>query len=173
MKPMLSTNLARAKSVDKLKWIESSFWGEYLAALPTALRSRKPRVEAAFAGNRKITDDLIALYLAGKKTAGSGLVKDYLTMGDPLPKVGNYWIALDSRRRPRCLLKTVRVEINVFKRIPKRIAVAEGEGDLSVAYWKRVHRKFYSPFLKKWGIDDLDEAEVITEHFELVHPRAQ
>jgi len=116
-----------------------------------------------------ITDSLIALYLAGKKSAGSGLVRDYLTMGDPLPKAGNYWIVLDGRRRPRLLLRTLRVEINLWKNIPKRIAVAEGEGDLSVAYWKRTHRRFYLPFLKKWGIDDLDEAEVITEHFKLVH----
>lgn len=148
---------------------DRKFWNEYLAGLPPARRPRAPHVEAAFAGNRKITDALIALYLAGKKTAGSGLVKDYVTAGDPLPKVGNYWIALDSRNRPRCLLKTLRVETNIFKNIPKRVAIAEGEGDLSVSYWQRVHRKFYSPFVKKWGIDDLDDAEVITEHFELVH----
>ena len=156
-------------SADKLKKSERRFWTEYFAALPPARRPRRPSVHAACAGDAKITDGLIALYLAGKKSAGSGLVKDYRTAGDPLPKVGDYWIVLDSRRRPRLLLKTVRVEINIFKDIPKRIAVAEGEGDLSVAHWKRVHERFYSSFLNKWGIENIDDAEVITEHFELVH----
>lgn len=155
--------------MDKLKLVERKFWNEYVAGLPRSRRPRNPRVEASFAGNRKITDSLLALYLAGKKSAGSGLVKDYVTMGDPLPKVGNYWILLDSRRRPRLLLKTIRVEINRFRKVPRRIAVAEGEGDRSLRHWRRVHRKFFSPFLEKWGVDDLDEADVITEHFELVH----
>lgn len=157
--------------MDNLKPTERAFWAEYVRRIPSVFKPRNPCVHSAFAGNRKTTDELIRLYLAGQKSAGSGLVKDYLTAGDPLPRVGDYWIALDSRAQPRLLLKTVRVEINVFKKIPKRIAVAEGEGDMSVAHWKRVHRKFFSPSLKRWGIDDLDEAEVITEHFALVHRR--
>lgn len=155
-----------------MKPLERAFWNEYLAGIKPARRPRRPVVGAAFAGNRRTTDGLLALYLAGKKSAGSGLVKDYLTAGDPLPKVGDYWIALDSRNRPRCLLKTVRVEMNIFKSLPKRIAVAEGEGDLSIAHWKRVHKKFYSPFLTKWGIENIEDAEVITEHFKLVHRAA-
>jgi uncharacterized protein YhfF len=158
--------------VDKLKPSEQTFWKEYLAFVPPSHRPRKPFVAAAFAGNRKTTDALIALYLAGKKSAGSGLVRDYLKAGDRLPDVGDFWIALDSRNRPRCLLKTVRVEFNLFRKVPRRIAVAEGEGDRSLAHWRRVHRKFFSPFLEEWGIEELDEAEVITEHFRLVHRRA-
>lgn len=152
-----------------LKRRELAFWNEYLETLPRARRPRRSFVGASFAGNRKCTDGLLRLYLDGKKTAGSSLVLDFISVGDPLPRVGNYWILLDSRCRPRCLLRTVRTEINIFKRIPKRIARAEGEGDLSVEFWKRVHRTVYSPFLKKWGIESLDDAEVITEHFKLLH----
>jgi uncharacterized protein YhfF len=154
-----------------LKPIERTFWNEHLAQLSPALKSRDPTVHAAFAGDRTITDALIRLYLDGKKSAGSGLVKDYLSAGDPLPKAGDYWIVLDNLDQPRCLLKTVRVEINVFRYIPASVAAAEGEGDLSVAHWKRSHREFYLPSLSKWDIADIDEADVITEHFELVHRR--
>lgn len=155
--------------VKNLKRRELAFWNEYLETLPRARRPRRPLVSASFAGNRKCTDGLLRLYLDGKKTAGSSLVQDFISSGDLLPRVGNYWILLDSRSRPRCLLRTVRTEINAFKRVPKRIARAEGEGDLSLNFWRRVHRKFYSPFLKKWGIESLDDAEVITEHFKLLH----
>lgn len=153
----------------KLRPPERAFWNAYLATLPTNRLPKNPFISAAYAGGRKNTDALIRLYRAGKKTAGSGLVKDYVTAGDPLPKTGDFWIILDSRDRPQFLVKTVRTELNLFGRIPKSVARAEGEGDLSVAYWKKVHARFYFPFLGAWGIDDLDKAEVITEHFEIVH----
>lgn len=152
-----------------LKPLERAFWKSYLATLPMKGRPKKPFVAAAYAGGRKNTDALIRLYRAGKKSAGSGLVADYETAGDPLPKVGDFWIILDSRDRPQFLMKTVRTELNPFGRIPKSVARAEGEGDLSVAYWKKAHANFYSPFLGGWGIDDIDKAVVITEHFEIVH----
>ena len=102
--------------------------------------------------------------------AGSSLVKDFETAGDPLPEVGNYWIILDSREKPRCLVKTVRVVISLFREIPEEVARAEGEGDLTVADWQRGHRAFFTPSLTKWGIPDLDEAEVITEFFDVLCP---
>lgn len=153
----------------KLKPLERTFWKEYLVSISAAARPKKPFVYAGYAGGRKNTDALIRLYRAGKKSAGSGLVADYETAGDPLPKTGDYWILLDSRDRPRFLLKTIRTELNLFGRIPKSVARAEGEGDLSIAHWKKVHARFYYPFLGDWGVDDIDKAVVITEHFEIVH----
>lgn len=157
----------------KLKPAERAFWNAYLSAIPPDRRPRKPFVEAAFAGSRESTDGLIDLYLQDKKTAGSSLVKDFVSMGDPLPKVGNHWIILDSRDQPRLLVRTTRIEINLFGAIPKSVARAEGEGDLSVSHWKKVHREAFSPFLAQWGIDDLDQAEVITEYFKILQKQGE
>lgn len=95
----------------KLKPLERSFWKNFLVSIPAKDRPKKPLVAAAYAGGRKGTDALIHLYRAGKKTAGSGLVADYGTAGDPLPKAGDYWILFDSRDRPQFLLKTIRTEV--------------------------------------------------------------
>jgi len=143
------------------------FWKTYLAAHPEV--SPSAPVEAAFAGRREGTDALISLYLHGRKTAGSSLLRDFVSNGDPLPQPGDHWIALDSRDRPKIILKTVSTEVHRFKDVPERIAVAEGEGDLSLEYWKRVHAGFYAPHLAEWGIADIHDAEVVTEHFEIVH----
>lgn len=114
--------MASIYQVKNLKQRELAFWNEYIETLPRARRPRRPFVSASFAGNPKCTDSLLRLYLDGKKTAGSSLVQDFISSGDPLPRVGNYWILLDSKSRPRCLLRTVRTGINAFKRVPKRIA---------------------------------------------------
>lgn len=125
-------------------------------------------VESSFAGNRLLTDELISLFLQGRKYAGSSLVEDFIKNGDTLPKEGRYWIVLDKNENPKCILKTSRVEINKFKDITEEIALAEGEGDGSIAHWKRAHEEFFSPFLKDLKIEDLNEEKVITEFFEVV-----
>ncbi len=146
---------------------ERDFWNSYLGTLKS--KPINPKVEAGIAGNQEIADDLLDLYLSGKKTAGSGLVKDYELAGDPLPEVGNYWIILNSKNEPSCIVKTVRVEKYQFDQVPKEVAIAEGEGDLSLDYWRKVHVEFFTPFLKDWNIDDLDKEILVTEFYEVVY----
>ena len=143
------------------------YWNSYLRTLED--RPSNPVVEASISGNDEIADELLDLYLSGKKTAGSGLVKDYELAGDPLPKVGNYWIILNSSKEPKCIVKTIRVELYQFDQVPLEVAVAEGEGDLSLEQWKKAHIDFFTPFLKEWGILDLDKEILVTEFYELVH----
>ncbi|WP_425309574.1 ASCH domain-containing protein [Ammonicoccus fulvus] len=144
------------------------FWREYVDTLSPENRP-DGSVIAACPGSPDIADQLIDLYLSGKKIAGSGLVEDYSRAGDPLPKIGDHWIALGSDGDPRCILRTVDVETHLFKDVPERIAVAEGEGDLSLAYWKRAHAEHFRPHLSRWGVTDIEQATVITEFFALAH----
>lgn len=148
------------------------YWQGYLGQLRAAGDQRVPNVIASYAGSPEITDQLIDLYLAGTKTAGSGLVEDYASAGDPLPEVGDHWIALGGDGEPRCILRTDQVEIHTFKDVPERVAVAEGEGDLTLEYWRRVHSSHYSPHLREWEIDDIEESNVVTEFFAVVFPAA-
>ena len=148
---------------------QSLYWQKYLAQ--SRFKDHEDIVvSASMPGDGAIADGLVALYLNGKKRAGTGLVKDYEQGGDPLPEVGNFWIVLDSSGKPRCILRTVKVIKQSFDCVREDIAAAEGEGDLSVEYWQQAHRLFFSPQLAKLGIKDLDPEEVITEFFELVYP---
>ena len=153
----------------KLKENERLYWKKYLISLPENERPVNPNVDVAFAGNKDMTDELLKLYLCGKKTAGSSIVEDYLSTGEALPQVGNFWIYLDSSSEPCCILRTEKIVINKFKSVPAEIAIAEGEGDLSLESWRQIHGEIYSPFLSKWGIANIDDARVITEFFQLVY----
>lgn len=153
--------------MENLNVDERKFWEDFLKA-SGEIPSETALISAAPAGNFDITDSLISLYKEGKKTAGSGLVEDYESAGDPLPKVGDYWIVLNSSKEPTLILKTIKTEIYKFKNVPQSVAIAEGEGDLSLKYWREEHAKFFRPYLKEWGIDDLNEAHSIVEFFEMV-----
>lgn len=147
--------------------IELEFWNKYLSTL-----DEKPKnlsVRANMAGNSELANKLLNLYLIGHKTAGSGLVKDYENCNEQLPKVGEFWIILDSNSNPKCIVKTIKVEINTFEQVPVSIAIAEGEGDLSLDYWRKVHKVYFSPFLRDLGIDNIETAKIVTEHFEVVY----
>nr|WP_277626196.1 ASCH domain-containing protein [Arsenicicoccus piscis] len=148
---------------------QEEFWQAFLTDHPDVVAS-EGSVIAGTPGSPDIADRLIDLYLAGAKTAGSGLAEDYATAGDALPQVGDHWIALDGNGRPRLILRTDRVETHRFLDVPERIAIAEGEGDLSLAYWRRAHAQHYAPHLQEWGLRDINDATVVTEFFTLVHP---
>lgn len=144
-----------------------AYWRAYVDRLPTG--SRVGRVVADYAGDPSVTDRLIDLYLSGRKIAGSGLVEDYLASGDPLPEIGDHWIALGADGTPRCILRTLEVETHAFLKVPERIAVAEGEGDLTLEYWRRAHAAHFAPHLREWGLGAVEDATVVTEFFEIVH----
>lgn len=149
--------------------LEQAYWQKYVSTLSHEQRLQSVWVEASYAGNREITDDLLELYLLGQKTAGSSIVEDFVTAGEPLPKVGNHWIFLNSKSEPCCILKTEKIVIHKFKDIPEEIAIAEGEGDKSLSYWKAVHAELYVPHLAGWGVAEISEANVITEFFKIVY----
>jgi 5-formyltetrahydrofolate cyclo-ligase len=152
-----------------LRPAEFAYWQKYLVSVGGDENLAKAFVSASHAGNAQITDEFLELYFSGKKTAGSSLMEDFLAAGDPLPTVGNHWIYLNSKDEPSCILRTEKVVRHKFKDVPVSIAIAEGEGDLSLDYWKRVHAELYQPYLQAWGVSDLNEATVITEFFKIVY----
>ncbi|NUT38236.1 MAG: ASCH domain-containing protein [Hamadaea sp.] len=152
----------------RLSEAQWSFWQAYLETLTPESRPADPFVEASFAGARESTDELLALYLTGRKTAGSSIKEDFVAAGDPLPQVGDFWILLNSRDEPGCLLRTDKVTEHRFYDIPPEVAVAEGEGDLSLDHWRRVHQATYEPHLAQWGLASIADATVVTQYFTLV-----
>jgi uncharacterized protein YhfF len=142
------------------------YWEDFCKSI--GIHADQAYVEASVAGNETNSEELLLLYLQGKKTAGSGLVRDYEMAGDDLPKLGNYWIILDSKEKPRCIVKTIKVVTHAFKDVPEEVAKAEGEGDLSIDFWRKAHRDFFTPYLTDLGIENLDEAKIVTEFYQVV-----
>lgn len=146
---------------------EQKFWNSYLLSHKSDFNPRSS-VRASMSGDKNIADELLGLYLSGKKTAGSSLLKDYEASDDELPQIGDFWIILDSKSEPRCIVKTINIEIYPFDKVSKEVAMAEGEGDLSIEYWKQAHNYFFTPFLEGLKIKDLNKEKVVTEFFQLV-----
>jgi uncharacterized protein YhfF len=94
----------------------------------------------AFGDSPALADELLELVLAGRKTATCWAVSE----GDKGVEAGKRWIVKDGRGRPRAILETVEVERRRFEGIDERFAFDEGEGDRSLAYWRRAHTNYFT-----------------------------
>ena len=113
-----------------------AFWSSARSALGI---SGPAPLAWSFGATPEMADELLALVLAGTKTAGASELWDYEDAGDPLPQVGDLSIVLDGASRPRALLRIVDVRIAPFDQVDAEHARLEGEGDLSLDYWRRAH----------------------------------
>ncbi len=94
----------------------------------------------AFGDSPALADELLDLVLAAKKTATCWAVSE----GDKGVIVGKRWIVKDGQGRPRAILETVEVERRRFEEVDAAFAHEEGEGDRSLAYWRRAHTDYFT-----------------------------
>ena len=83
--------------------------------------------------NARVTKKLNELALAGKKTA---------TTSFPVPKpqhwsVGDLSVGLDENKNPCFVMRTTELKVVNFEEVNPSFAADEGEGDLSLDYYKR------------------------------------
>ncbi len=113
----------------------------------------------AFGDSPALADELLGLVLAGRKTATCWAVSE----GDKGVEAGKRWIVKDGEGRPRAILETVEVERRRFEDVDERWAFDEGEGNRSLAYWRRAHTDYFT----RRG-EFQPEMEVYCERFRLV-----
>ena len=129
----------------------------------------KSYVAYAFCGGGPDADELLALVLAGVKRGTASSVDVYEAEGEKMPEVGDLAVILDSEMQARCIVKTVKVEICTFDEVTEEFAAREGEGDASLAYWRRAHESFFRMDMGSIGMEFTPDMRVICESFTLVY----
>jgi uncharacterized protein YhfF len=132
-----------------------------------------PLAEFAFPG--PLRDQLVALVLAGTKTATASLVVDYVVDGSSLSKVGELGVVIDSDDRPVGIIETTRVELSTISLVTDAFARAEGEGYADAAAWRVSHERYWNGYIDELraGLRDpdfelTDSTPVVCEWFRLV-----
>ncbi|MDH3942590.1 MAG: ASCH domain-containing protein [Anaerolineae bacterium] len=123
----------------------------------------------AFGDSPEMADELLALVQAGTKTATASLHWVYEVENEALPQVGEYNIILDGAGRPGCITQTVEVRILPFDQVPADFGRDEGEGDLSLTFWRRVHWDFFTRECASIGRQPAEDMPVVCERFRLVY----
>jgi uncharacterized protein YhfF len=130
-----------------------------------------PKAEFGFPG--PLRDLLVAAILDGSKTSTTGLVIDYEHCGEALPEVGRRSVVVDSAEHPVAVLETTGVRVVALSEVDLAHAVDEGEGDTTVAAWRRTHERFWHGEEVRTALGDPeftvdDTTPVVLERFRLV-----
>lgn len=114
-------------------------------------------------------DKLAELVIKGIKAATTSLYYWYESGEERLPKTGDYSVILDAKGNAVCIIQTTKVYIVPFCEVSKEHARKEGEGDLTLAYWRQVHKDFFSDELKVEQKDFSETMDVVCEEFKLIY----
>ncbi|MCW5720926.1 MAG: ASCH domain-containing protein [Devosia sp.] len=118
-------------------------------------------IRFSFGDSPELADRLLALVLAGKKTATCGARRDFGPDKQPLPQIGRRDIVLDSRGEEACVIETLSVETLRFDAVRSSFTDKEGEGPYEA--WRAGHEAY---FARNGGF--APDMEIVCETFRLV-----
>lgn len=117
----------------------------------------------SFGDSPEMADELLALVLAGKKTATVSVVLE----DEQTPSVGDLSLVLDEHGNPACVIKTVHLETVKFCDLTWDMVKLEGE-DENFEQWKSGNIRYWTRDAAKRGYTFTDQTLITFERFEVV-----
>jgi uncharacterized protein YhfF len=146
------------------------YWSAFLATLPPdSPYHSKTYVAEGFGDNPELADELGALIVSGIKTGTCSALWEWEADGNPIPEVGLISITLNGAGEPICIIETTEVTRRLFNEVDEDFARSEGEGDLSLEYWRKAHTNFFSRVLPKFGKTFTEEMPLVCERFRMIY----
>lgn len=143
-------------------------WGDYRKTNPHA---PKDYDAWAFGDSKEMADELAELVLEGKKIATSSNYTLYELEKEALPFVGLHNVILDGDGKAVAIVETTSVEVVPFDEVSKEHAYLEGEGDLTLKYWRDVHKDFFKREFKEINQEFNYKMLVVCERFKLIYKK--
>lgn len=153
-----------------------SMWADYLAHRAISPEVAPHHVAESFGDHPALADELLGVILNGTKRATSSLACEYAYYDERVPQPDDHCIICDGQGEPKAILRVISVDRSSFYEVDGQFAAAEGEGDLSLAHWRREHEKFWRRTQKTigrdWSPEDTQKpgGELILERFEICWP---
>jgi len=148
----------------------NAYWRMFLDTLPPDSPIRqKSYVAESFGDSPGLADKLGALIVTGIKTATCSALWEYEAKSKPIPATGLLTVILDGNNIPLCIIETTEVVIRPYNQVDGDFARDEGEGDLSLAYWRKAHWDFFSRTLPQIGKEPAAEMPLVCERFRVIY----
>ncbi len=153
----------RSEAVDR-------FWERFRSVEPS-VTANTPFQIWHFGNTREMAEELVALVLSGKKkaTASSRKMNEIEPATAPVPE--GYSVVTDFDGDPRCVIRTSEIRLLPFADVDAVFAAHEGEGDLSLDHWRRVHWDYFTREADRHGFTFGERSIVCCERFRLLFPR--
>jgi uncharacterized protein YhfF len=147
-----------------------TYWQKFLSTLPAdSPYQSKSYTAEGWGDGPEMADELGGLIAQGTKTGTCSALWEWETEGNLIPEVGLVTIVLDGKGEPLCIVETTEVFIRKYNEVDADFARAEGEGDLSLEYWREAHRNFFSRTLPKIGKEFSEDMPLVCEMFRVIY----
>ena len=148
-----------------------AMWRSFLEARGDEPETTRHRFSAwHFCDNERDADECARLVLAGVKRATSPSLWYFENKGQAVPAIGDLHVITNWAGEAQCVVRTTDVQIVPFARVSEEHAAAEGEGDRSLAWWRRVHWEYYQRELQGGDFQPCIDMPIVCERFERVYP---
>ena len=114
-------------------------------------------------------DECARLVVAGRKRATAPSLWGLLHRGEPVPAPGTLDIVTTWDGEACAIVRTTRVFVVPFRDVSAEHAAAEGEGDGSLAWWRRVHWTYYTRELSGTPYEPADDMPIVCQYFDVVY----
>ena len=149
----------------------SKMWDKYLSTIKDTEKPRANRFSVwHFSDKKELANELAKLVLKGIKRGTTSSLLALQHENEPIPEAGAYSIITDYDGNAQCVIRTTEITITPFNMVTADFASIEGEGDKSLEYWQKVHRRCLTEELESLGIGFSEDTPVICETFEVVFP---
>ena len=92
----------------------------------------------------------------------------YQKHNEKLPEIDDINVVTDWNGIAKAIIITNKVVNIAFNEITEEYAKIEGEGDKSLAYWKKVHWAFFTREMEPFGEKPTEDMNIICEEFETI-----
>jgi len=145
-----------------------TMWEDYHRSIGK-IPPKKPVTEY-FCDSRKDADELAELVDRGIKKATASSLWTLEKTDAPVRKIGDVFLITNWSGEAVCIVRITKVTIKPYSEITEAKARREGEGDKSLAYWRRMHQGYFERDLARFGLEFDESMPVVFEDFEKVYP---
>lgn len=146
---------------------EGEFWNRCRHALPGELLGDRYFLRRM--GNAPaICETLLQLVASGQKT-GVFSRPEELEAAGLTPRPGDYVVLTDFDGTPRCLVRIEECRLLRFCEVTAEQTACESPAARELHVWRGIHRRYWTPILKREGTDFSDDFPVLFQRFRLLY----
>jgi|SRR5690606_787696 len=141
-----------------------NLWGDFLDAHLEFAAEPAPKVIRLY-DNQSDADAAADLICREIKRARSFSLKGMQLRHEKLPKIGDFYVLTDWQGTAKCILRTTSVKLLPYFAVREDHARLEGEGDRSLAHWKKFHWDLLQRELSALGSAPSESMIMVFESF--------
>lgn len=145
-------------------------WKKHLSTIGENINNSGKTYESwYFCNNEKDANELAGLVKKGIKKATASLHCLYEIENELIPEVGDYAVITNWKGVAQSIIQITSINTIPFKEVTEELAAKEGEGDKTLSFWRKVHRKVFTLELKEYSKKFSEDMLVVCEEFAVVY----